>query len=251
MTGDQEVEGERVNRTFRDLTDEELKDPEVLLALASMGWSRTIDWGELLKSDRVILLSEAGTGKTFECQAQVKRLVASGEAAFFVELVELASKPLDQILSPGQSRLLQDWRDGKPDTAYFFLDSIDEMELSHGKFKAALRNLARVIDGREHFSKVVVTSRPIAVDFEAFHSELPLTPIAERSEPVDPRNQFDAIIRGEARRARIEASNKSKKDETVKPWRTVALMPLSNGQIDQILKINDVADGDALRGHLH
>ncbi len=239
-----------VIRTFRDLSDEELKDPEVLLALAAFGWSKTVDWDELLKSHRIILLSEAGTGKTFECKKQAERLAQAGCPAFFVELVELAAKPLDQLLSPSDIRLLEAWRQGQFETAYFFLDSIDEMELSHGKFQVALRNLARAIDGRERFAKVVATSRPISIDFETFRKELPLPDAGEPITLVNPRNQFDAIVRGETRKARLEAAKPENRDNAPKPWRTVALMPLSNGQIDQILAVNGVTDGDALKAEI-
>lgn len=239
-----------ITRTFRDLSDEEMKDPEILLSLASFGWSRSIDWDALLESERIMLLSEAGAGKTYECQEQAKRLSIEGKPAFFVELVALAATPFDQLLSPYEVKQIADWREGKHDTAYFFLDSIDEMELSHGKFRTALRNLARAIDGKQRQAKIVVTSRPIAIDFEVFRQELAIPTIRDEVETIDPRDRFDEIIRGESKKAKREAEQPSKKKDVVQPWRTVALMPLSNHQIDQMLALKGVNDGDALKAEI-
>jgi hypothetical protein len=239
-----------ITRTFRDLSDDERKDPEVLLSLASFGWSRTIDWDALLASDRIMLLSEAGAGKTFECQEQANRLSIEGKPAFFVELVALAATPFDQLLSPQDARIMAEWRNGKHGIAYFFLDSIDEMELSHGKFRSALRNLANAIDGHEGKAKVVVTSRPIAIDHAAFHQELPIPSRRDDVKIVDPRDRFEGIIRGESRKAKREAEQPNKKKDVIQPWRTVALMPLSNHQIDQMLVLKNVKDGDALKSEI-
>ena len=133
-------------RTFRDLSDDEIKDPETLTSLTLLGWSGSFDWSELLKSERIMLLSEAGTGKTYECRAQAQRLNDAGVSAFFLPLEALARDAFDNILSPEEARRFQAWRSDASSEAWFFLDSIDEMILSHGKFRTALRQLARAID---------------------------------------------------------------------------------------------------------
>lgn len=236
-----------ITRSFRDLSADEMKDPEVLQTLAAFGWSKTIAWDDLLQSDRIMLLSEAGTGKTFESKEQAKRLTEGGLPAFFVELVSLAASPIEQLFSPAEAKRFDEWKSRDLETAYFFLDSIDEMELSHGKFQTALRNLSRSIDGFQDRAKVVVTSRPIAIDFATFRDELALAPVPQSEPTMAPNDRLEELIRGTARKAAAKpaATNASEKQAPV--WRTVALMPLSNDQIDQMLALYEISDGEALK----
>jgi len=237
----------KVERSFRDLSEDEARDPELLTTLASFGWSTAFDWAELLKSPRVMLLSEAGTGKTFECQRQVAHLVASGVPAFFIPLEALAKESPDQLWSSSEAARFAAWHADSASNAHFFLDSIDEMQLSHGKFRTALRRLARAIDGQTGRARIVVTSRPIAIDAQAFRDELPIPPGREaRHEIVDSEDHFDDLMTGAVRKAKRDAAKEGKSGEATKPWRTVALMPLSNEQIEAIIDLQGVADGDAL-----
>src|SRR6476646_6856172 len=86
-----------IRRTFRDLKDD--VDLEHLSALAAMGWSRSFDWSELLKSRRVLIVSEAGAGKTYECRSQRDRLWETGEPTFYVDLAALKENNLRDLLS--------------------------------------------------------------------------------------------------------------------------------------------------------
>jgi hypothetical protein len=53
-----------IARTFRDLSDKEVADAEKASFLARWGWSGNLGWDELLKSRRILIMSEAGVGKT-------------------------------------------------------------------------------------------------------------------------------------------------------------------------------------------
>ena len=236
-----------ITRSFRDLSADEMKDPEVLQTLAAFGWSKTIAWDDLLQSDRIMLLSEAGTGKTFESKEQARRLMAVGLPAFFVELVSLAASPIEQLFSPAEAKRFNEWKSRDLETAYFFLDSIDEMELSHGKFQTALRNLSRAIDGFQDRAKVVVTSRPIAIDFATFRDELALAPVPQSEPTMAPNDRLEELIRGTARKAAAKPAATNTSEEQAPVWRTVALMPLSNDQIDQMLELHEISDSEALK----
>lgn len=72
-----------ITRTFRDLSDAEVADIEKASTLVKYGWGGGFGWDEVLRSQRVLLISEAGVGKTRECKAECYRLRAAGEAAFF------------------------------------------------------------------------------------------------------------------------------------------------------------------------
>jgi hypothetical protein len=63
-----------VRRLFRDLSADEVADIEKCSVLVRAGWHGGFGWDELLRSNRVLIVSEAGAGKTYECRAQQDRL---------------------------------------------------------------------------------------------------------------------------------------------------------------------------------
>ncbi len=89
-----------VVRSFFDLPDEKVESMEAAEFLADFPSGRKIDWATLLVSDRVLIVSEAGMGKTFECRRMRDSLWDDGHAAFFVELSALASHSLEAGFSP-------------------------------------------------------------------------------------------------------------------------------------------------------
>ena len=236
-----------ISRSFRDLSADEIKDPEMLMALAEFGWSGTFDWQKLLESERILILSEAGAGKTHECKAQVRELSARGEAAFFFALEALSKQEIEYLQSPDERARFQGWQQDGSSTAYFFLDSVDELKLSHGDFRIALRRLRKAIDGHLHRAKVVVTSRPLPVELEAFNAELPiLDPPTDSDVVVESRERFRELISGEKRRAKRDAEQHERLGKSRKSKRTVALMPLSNEQISQLISGQHIADAEQL-----
>jgi hypothetical protein len=81
-----------MKRVFLDLPDSKLNEADQIAFLTDLGGSGSSDWEDLLKSDRILIISEAGAGagKTFECRSQQEAMWRSGDAAFFLELAELA-----------------------------------------------------------------------------------------------------------------------------------------------------------------
>ena len=164
-----------VTRTFRDLSDAEVADIEKAATLVKYGWGSGTGWDKILLSPRVLLISEAGAGKTRECQAQRDRLLAAGEAAFFFDLATLATAPLRDTLLPEEESRFDTWLVSQSDVATFFLDSIDELKLTLGSFKLALTRFARALGGQISRARIVVTSPP-----------RPDRPRAHRAAPPDP-----------------------------------------------------------------
>ena len=164
-------------RAFRDLRNEQEEQRRILAA--QMGRSDGLTWEEVLKSKRVLLVSEAGVGKTYECQQQAKRLWDAGEPTFYLDLAGLKDNSLRDLLDADQEERFNQWLVSQSDVATFFLDSIDELELTLGKFDAALARFAKPLAGHLKRIRVVVTSRPIPIDEEVFRRRLPIPPSAE------------------------------------------------------------------------
>jgi hypothetical protein len=113
-----------IKRSFRDLSDAEVADIEKASALAKVGWTGSFGWEELLRSQRVLIASEAGAGKTYECRAQQGKLWKAGEPAFFLDLATLAGSTVRDMLSIDEEERFDAWLRSQSEIATFFLDSI-------------------------------------------------------------------------------------------------------------------------------
>ncbi|MEJ0044757.1 MAG: hypothetical protein WDN04_00245 [Rhodospirillales bacterium] len=99
-----------VERSFAELSDETLAEAEQVSLFEGRNWSKQLSWGDLLKSDRILIVSQAGSGKTYECRRCQRKLWDQGEPAFFVELAELARTRVADLLGPGEGRRFEQWR---------------------------------------------------------------------------------------------------------------------------------------------
>lgn len=227
-----------VKRTFCDLSQEDAFDIEKTSILARMNWSGGFGWDTLLKSQRVLIVSEAGAGKTYECRAQRQALWDQGEPAFYLDLAQLATNNLRDLLSADEETRLEAWLAAQSDIATFFLDSIDELKLTLGSFETALKRLGKAVAGQLGRVRIVITTRPIAIDRQLIRLHFPVP------EPVDLVASGDAfadIAMGRQQRR----SNRNEKD-AVPVWRNVALMPLSDEQIREMAVVEGIDDAKAL-----
>lgn len=140
-----------LGRTFvevRDLQGE--TDPESLLQAAfAAGPAKT--WDQVLTTRHVVVLGEAGTGKTTEFRRQTEFLDGSGTRAFFIEIVALARDGLRAGLLIDEEARLDAWQ-ASDEEAVFFLDSLDEAKLQQRTLREALVKLQREL--REQWSRV-------------------------------------------------------------------------------------------------
>ena len=227
-----------IDRIFQDIQDGELEEEDQQSLLVNLGWSRGTTWNELLHSRRVLLISEAGTGKTFECGAKAKQLWDSGEPAFFVELASLGSRDLRSQMDDDEEFRFDSWLRSQSDVATFFLDSIDELKLSRESFRQALKQFKKEI-GSERLGRVrvVITSRPTEFDRQLLYNILAIPP--ESGEET-----FVKIAMGE------EPDRLGEIGKTALDWRTVALLPLSDEQISEFATEQGIEDSAALLSQL-
>jgi len=225
----------RIRRSFLDIPQNKFMETEDAGFLTEMRRTDAIGWDELLESERILIVSEAGAGKTYECRQQRNDLWEAGEPAFFIELAELSRNNLRDLISPEENRRLDAWLISQSDTATFFLDSIDELKLTLGSFRVALTKLSTALNGQFGRARIVITTRPTPIDQRLVREILPV------NEPIDEMVTADSFA--------LIALNKSKKEpKTQGPaqWRNVALLPLSSDQVRTIALEYDVSDPDAL-----
>lgn len=225
-----------ISRSFRDLSNEEVADIEKASILARVGWTGSFGWDELLRSQRVLIVSEAGAGKTYECQAQQVKLWKAGDPAFFLDLATLSGSSVRDMLSKDEEERFDEWLRSQSVTATFFLDSIDELKLTLGKFDQALKRLNKALAGQLGRARIIITTRPVPIDRELIVKHLPI-PVSGEAAPT--AEAFADILMDRSK-------NKPGDDTDPKAWRNVGLMPLSREQMRQFAELQGVPDPDAL-----
>lgn len=127
-----------LNRKFWAINDKEEVDPDSLRY--QYLWSRDSQpgWSELLQMPRVVVLAEAGTGKSEEFKETAHRLRSEGKAAFFCAIEELVAEGIERAFDVGTFPEFTAWQE-TDQLGWFFLDSVDEARLvNHDHFKRAL-----------------------------------------------------------------------------------------------------------------
>ena len=230
-----------INRSFRDLSDAEVEDIETTSALARMGWADSFGWDELLRSQRILIVSEAGAGKTYECQAQQAKLWKAGEPAFFLDLAPLATSSVLDMLAGDEEERFDRWLRSQSEIATFFLDSIDELKLTLGKFDQALKRLSKALAGQLSRARIIITTRPVPTDRKLIVQYLPI-PISREAAPT--AESFADMVMDQGNKRLAE-------DGGIKAWRNVGLMPFSREQIRDFAVLRGVADADALLADIY
>jgi hypothetical protein len=226
----------QICRTFRDLSDKEVADIERASLLTRWSMSHGSGWEDLLKARRILIVAEAGAGKTFECRACRDRLWANGEPAFFLELTILADSDVQDMFDAEERVRFDAWLRAQSETATFFLDSIDELKISQKSFEQALKHLSRALAGHLGRARIVMTTRPIPIDQQLVERHLPIPRATEAAATAE---EFADVVMRRERRQRTDAPEP-------KLWRNVGLMPLSRDQIRDFAVIQGVTDPDAL-----
>ena len=236
-----------VQRRFHDLTEKELEDTESLLAWSEYDFGPAVGWSDLLEDDRVVLLAEAGAGKTKEMTEQAKRLAGDGRFAFFVPLESLDREPIVDLLSVADKRRFKAWRADGRKTAWFFLDAVDELKLTEGKLDRALRRLSNAIDGHGHRARVILSCRPSDwrphLDLATVQDRLPVP--QRRETPSSPPEEvfLDALRRGS--RETIGAHHEEETPSNQGAVRTVVMLPMSDKQVGLFVERSGISDADA------
>jgi hypothetical protein len=188
-----------LNRRFWRLGDTEEHDPDALRMRAALGLGGET-WSDLLEQSRVVILAEAGTGKTHELRETARRLGDEGQKAFFCRIEDLAEISLEEAIEIGSLEEFKGWSEDGDDPGFFFLDSVDEARLKHGRyFERALGRLAKALGSQAPRARVFISARVsdwrATADLSVVKAVLPspkVEPVAE-PESVDDQPPTDGI----------------------------------------------------------
>ncbi|MDH5180179.1 MAG: hypothetical protein OEZ39_17140 [Gammaproteobacteria bacterium] len=139
-------------------TQEDVESEE---ALSLWGLSESKTWQDLDREFRVVILAEAGAGKTEELLQRASDLASQGRPSFFIRIEDI-EVDFYNAFEVGNKTKFKDWLQSTEE-AWFFLDSVDESRLENpGDFKKALRRFAHGIKEGAHRAHIYLSSRPYA-----------------------------------------------------------------------------------------
>lgn len=148
-----------LDRQFIELSlhDVERSDIEAQIAWGHLSLPT---WSDIIKKHRVVLLSSAGTGKTWEIAHQCRKLQENGKPAFFIRLEYLASGFTDVVFE-GEGDITSFINAAsRNDEMWVFLDSIDEARLEGpATFDKALKTLRPYVKNNLQRTHIILTSR--------------------------------------------------------------------------------------------
>lgn len=148
----------KLDRTFFELQVNRLQnveDEQILHKGSNLSWSDLLEWR------RVILLAEAGSGKTSEIQNMTRDLREKKKKAFFLRL-EHTHSDFEDAFEIGNYQEFEEWLNSYED-AWLFLDSVDEARLhSPIDFEKAIRKLSNHIERAKQRAYIIITGRVTA-----------------------------------------------------------------------------------------
>src|ERR1035437_8214633 len=203
-----------LNRTFNLITDNKtLQSDEIVRLMQGKGETT---WEQLLEENNfIVLLGEAGSGKTTEIFNRAKILREKGDNAFFSTIENICSiQEIYDSLNPAEELKFTEWLHSD-DVGLFFLDSLDEALLHNGSFDIALRILMDKIPANKPI-KLIVSCRV-----------------------SDWRIKFDTDIFTYAISNRVGSENKASSKNRVNIF---SLAPLNKSQIEKLAKYNKMTN---------
>lgn len=218
-----------LDRTFRELGNVEDDQSEYL---ALLGRSNHKKWSDLLAHRRVIILSEAGSGKTEEIRNAAKRLINEGKNAFFLRLEHLTDAIDEIAFEEGGQTDFEAWL-ASDNEAWLFLDSVDEARLRDpGDFEKAIKRIGRKVASARQRLHVVITGRASAwrpkTDRALCAKEIPFAPLS--TPPDDGQSGADTAPE---RKPQADASSS---------FLVVALNDLDRRQVEAFLQGRGISD---------
>ncbi|MQT99976.1 hypothetical protein GHO34_06660 [Pseudomonas sp. FSL R10-2245] len=165
----------QINRTFHELAVDPGDDDNTALGRRTLN-GQQLQWQDLLAHHRVVILSEAGSGKTQEIRHVARTLREEGKHAFFIRLEHVRSD-IEDAFEEGDHEEFKAWV-GSGEEGWLLLDSVDEARLRDPKdFELAIKKIGRLIAPIAQLAHVILTGRSTAwrakSDYLLCHQHLP------------------------------------------------------------------------------
>ncbi|XXX73267.1 hypothetical protein WMF30_37030 [Sorangium sp. So ce134] len=183
-------------------------------------------WAQALPSPCIVILGEAGSGKTRELRAQAERLRKDGRDGFFLRVEDLAKDGVAAAIE-GDREAFERWRQGSAE-GWLFLDSVDEAKLHGQSLRRALAKLEEALSSALVRCHVVVSCRHS--DWSEYDAEV-LRRFAERLVALKPPPAPLPQARPVRHALRWGRALRNDEERTLTSFRILRLAPLSPDQI--------------------
>jgi hypothetical protein len=231
----------QLDRKFRRLTKTDMANVELLVQFAIQGFGDSQTWEDILKHPRVVLLAEARSGKSTEMSVKARLLREGGLPAFFLPLEDFDAGGILEILPADQVQRFREWKQGV-ETAWLFLDAVDELKLNGKKLTRAFTRIASDAAGHLERLRVVVSCRPTdwqpISDTETYQRILPIPTIIHKTAEED----FLSAFSQSPSMAAVNFFVDGPRPEVIEGVLHVALLPLDNRQIGKFAAAGGVSD---------
>jgi hypothetical protein len=144
-----------LERRFIEWREGDGTDPETLVRFKSADLP---GWDAVCARRRVVLLAEAGSGKTEEMKEQARQRVAAGQFAFYSTVEDVGTDGLEGSLRSVDKARLASWR-ASTENAWFFIDSADDAKRAGVRLEKVVRRIADGIEGRERRAHIILSCR--------------------------------------------------------------------------------------------
>ena len=234
-----------LRRTFfelpREYTQKAESDDLELSEAFGLRTGKDLGWDELLKLHRVILLAEAGTGKTEEIRQTAKKLRSEGKPAFFLRL-EHVSAGLEGAFEEGDFEEFRAWADSYEE-GWLFLDSVDEARLKNPlDFEQAIRKIANELRPALQRVHITITGRSdkwrAKTDLALCNKQLAY----DASREAEDDFADDIPLPDDDWKFDKEAQQSEGKGENDGEFKVYSISDLSSGQVEAFARGRDVSD---------
>jgi hypothetical protein len=144
-----------LDRRFLEWGEGDRSDPETAYRWLPEG---LLSWEALSKHRRVVILAEAGSGKTTEMNEQARLRQTAGDFAVYATVEDVGTDGLDNALSAKEREALVAWRKSEK-VGWFFIDSVDEAKRHDVRLERAIRRIADGIVGAGRRAHVILSGR--------------------------------------------------------------------------------------------
>ena len=202
-------------------------------------YAGTYDWAALLERRRVVILAEAGSGKSTEFRAQAKRLNADGRVAFVTTLQKIGQRgSLQSALGVSEWRRYEQWQT-TAEPCWLFLDSVDEAKRAEFTLLDILSDVADAIDGYAARIHILMSGRvsdwEFKRDLKTLLEEVPLPPPDEKLAPISADQELINAVRGEKQKVETKPAEAPL---------VVVMAPLDRGRIATFARDKGIGDLD-------
>ncbi|MBB3747180.1 hypothetical protein FHX10_006736 [Rhizobium sp. BK591] len=150
----------QLGRTFHELSKYASEDDSIDAGRAFRVGDR-LSWGNLVNEYRLVILAEAGSGKTAEIRSIAQTLRNEGKRAFFLRL-ENIPRDFEFAFEVGTHAAFAAWLEGN-DEGWLLLDSVDEARLRNPRdFELAITKLGALIGTAKDRVHIIITGRTTA-----------------------------------------------------------------------------------------